>query len=508
MPSILDLAPEKRFEILVGNVVDYAIYLLDLEGKIVSWNTGAQRIKGYSPDEIIGQHFSLFYTPEDRQRLVPYDSLRTAREKGKFEAEGWRQRKDGTRFWASVVIDAVRSETGELIGYAKITRDVTDRRNAELQLLDAREQLLQAQKMESIGQLTGGIAHDFNNLLTVILSGINMIDRLGQGNDRLLSILGNMRHAVQRGEKLTRHLLTYSRRQALKPELIDLSLALQSFFEGMLQTLKGNVEVETDVPPDLWDVEVDAAELDLALINIALNARDAMVKGGTLRVRARNEPRGASDLQGARVSISISDTGIGMSPDTVSRATEPFFTTKPPGAGTGLGLSQAFGFARQSGGALTIDSAIGRGTTVTVTLPAAQSADVSLLESGASKGLTVLVVEDEALVAEMARSILAEAGYGVEVAHTAARGLEIVRRSKIDAVFSDIVMPGNMNGIDLAIAIGNEFPDVPVLLTSGFHQLPANHTARHQVLRKPYDETQLLTALGLMLGDAKTGAPA
>jgi PAS domain S-box-containing protein len=503
MPTILDLTPEKRFQILVDGVVDYALFLLDPDGHIASWNSGAERIKGYLADEVLGKHFSIFYTPEDRQRLVPQNALRTALEKGKYEAEGWRLRKDGTKFWASVVIDALRSEKGEHLGFAKITRDVTERRSNELRLAEAREQLIQSQKMESIGQLTGGIAHDFNNLLTVILSGTNMLERQMEENPRATAVLGNIRHAVQRGEKLTRQLLSYSRRQALKPELLDLATSLRSFSEGILQALRSNIEVELEVPGDLQAVEADPSELDLALINLALNARDAMASGGKLRIKARNEVRTIKGDSSSFVAISISDTGIGMSPDTTSRATEPFFTTKPPGVGTGLGLSQALGFANQSGGSLQIDSVLGRGTTVTIYLPAAGASISEQPAAATSRGLRVLVVEDEALVAEMARTILSHAGYNVEVAYNASKGLEIIRSGEIDAVFSDIVMPGGMTGLDLADVVRSEFPAVPVLLTSGYYQLPSDRVAMHEVLRKPYDETQLLTALDSVITSAK-----
>jgi PAS domain S-box-containing protein len=508
MASIYDLKVEHRFQLLVEAVVDYAIFLLDTEGKIASWNTGAERIKGYSAEEIIGSHFSVFYSLDDRERGVPQRSLKSAAEKGKFEAEGWRYRKDGSRFWASVVIDAVRSEKGELLGFAKVTRDATERKQFEQQLLQAREQLLQAQKMESIGQLTGGIAHDFNNLLTVILSGSQMLERLAQGNEQLLRVIGHIRHSVERGERLTRQLLAYSRRQSLKPELLDLSRALHIFSEGVLQTLRGNIELQIHIPDDLWPVEADPNELDLALINIALNARDAMQNGGMLRVRARNDFTSLDQASGAKnyVAISISDTGIGMAPETLARATEPFYTTKPLGTGTGLGLSQAFGFAKQSGGNLQIDSVWGKGTTVTIHLPAAQSSRSNVPTSGKANDLTVLVVEDEVLVADMAKTILLSAGYNVELAHEAARALDILNNTKVDVVFSDIVMPGGMTGLELARRLAQERPEIPVLLTTGYFRMPDTDLVRHRVLRKPYDETALLAALEGVLKSPKPQA--
>jgi PAS domain S-box-containing protein len=502
MANINEVPPERRLELLVDAVVDYAIFLLDQNGNIASWNSGAQRIKGYSAAEVIGTHFSIFYTPEDREKQLPRTALQTAAEKGKYESEGWRVRKDGSKFFASVVIDPVRSDTGELLGFAKVTRDITQRRSAEEQLSQAREQLLQSQKLESLGQLTGGVAHDFNNLLTVILSASRMIDRHAIGNEKVSEFTGHIRRAIERGEKLTSHLLAYSRKQSLKPQVLEVSGELRAFCEGILQTMRRDIEVTLDVPEELWSVEADPNELDLALLNIALNSRDAMLNGGRLQIRARNElvsPNGHG-LPGHYVAISLGDTGTGMAPEIMERATEPFFTTKPPGAGTGLGLSQAYGFAKQSGGSLHIDSVLGKGTTVTIYLPAAELTKDDAPRQTSQKARTVLVVEDEVLLAEIAKAMLSEAGYHVEVAHNANQGLAIIRRSNIDAVFSDIVMPGGMNGMELAEMIRKERPEIPILLTTGYYQSPDNLTTRHTVLRKPYDESALLKALDEAFG--------
>jgi CheY-like chemotaxis protein len=262
----------------------------------------------------------------------------------------------------------------------------------------------------------------------------------------------------------------------------------------------GNIEIKSDIADDLWPVEVDPNELDLALINIALNARDAMPKGGQLRIRARNEVLAQNGSQpGQYVAISMIDIGLGMTPETLAKATEPFFTTKPRGTGTGLGLSQVYGFAKQSGGNLQIESVLGKGAAVTLLLPAAHISHSAGVVTRHVRGYTILVVEDEMLVAEMARSILSHAGYNVELAHEASKGLEILRSTKVDAVFSDIVMPGGMNGLELADKIRTELPEIPILLTTGYYQLPESRSLEHNVLRKPYDETSLLAAMETIL---------
>ena len=366
---------ERQFRLLVNGVIDYAIFMLDPQGNIASWNSGAAQLKGYTSAEIVGQSFFRFYTEEDRAAGLPQKLLSIARDKGKVASEGWRVRKDGTRFWASVVIDAVHDETGQLIGFAKVTRDLTEQRESEVKLEEAREQLFQAQKMEAIGQLTGGVAHDFNNLLTVIVSGADLAEPHIKDNERLKRLIGNMRHAAMRGERLTKQLLAFSRRQPLKPETTDVAQQLNTFIDLLAHSLRGDIRIVSDVPTNLPPVQVDVGQLELALLNIGLNARDAMPEGGTLTIRARKH---GGELQGkgnAYVVVDIIDTGIGMSGEVQARAFDPFFTTKDIGRGSGLGLSQAYGFAKQSGGALTLESAPGKGTKVSLHLPTASDTE-------------------------------------------------------------------------------------------------------------------------------------
>jgi PAS domain S-box-containing protein len=501
---------ERRFRLLVNGVIDYAIFMLDTEGRVANWNSGAQHLKGYTVTEIVGQHFSRFYTEDDRAGGLPQKMLSTARSKGKVSSEGWRVRKDGSRFWASVVIDAIRDEKGELLGFAKVTRDLTDQREAQQRLEEAREQLFQAQKMEAIGQLTGGIAHDFNNLLTVIISGADLAEPQIKDNERLKRLIGNMRHAALRGERLTKQLLAFSRRQPLKPETVDIERQLNTFIELLSHSLRGDMRIVADVPTNLSPVEVDAGQLELALLNIGLNARDAMPEGGMLTVRARNHGGEIKGKGNSYVVVDIEDTGIGMSDDVQARAFEPFFTTKDIGRGSGLGLSQAYGFAKQSGGALILESSLGKGTKVSLHLPAAsadtvrQAADQPTArprEAGSSA--TVLLVEDDTGVAELALGLLQDAGYNVKTAVNAAEALKVLRNGEpIDLVFSDIMMPGGMNGAELARIVRGEFPSIFILLATGYAEAAANvMTQEFPLIRKPYGRDVLLDKLGEILGE-------
>jgi PAS domain S-box-containing protein len=502
---------ERRFRLLVDSVVEYAIYMLDLDGRVINWNVGAQRIKGYRAEEIIGEHFSRFYTEEDRRLGLPLHALRVAASEGKFQAEGWRVRKDGARFWASTVIDPVYDETGALIGFAKVTRDNTDWREAQQKLEEAREQLFQAQKMEAIGQLTGGVAHDFNNLLTIILGSADLADRLVGDDVKLKRLIGNMRHAAQRGESLTKQLLAFSRRQPLRPERVDLQQQVRVLSDLLSRSLRGDIAIVTEIAPDIWPVFVDTAQLELALLNVGLNARDAMSAGGTLRVAARNVSlRGAvGGLQGDYVAIAISDTGEGMTEEVKARALEPFFTTKDVGQGSGLGLSQAYGFARQSGGTLTIDSAPGEGTKVTFYLPAGQSVSVRAPAQEVRArvrplaGVAVLLVEDDPAVAELALGLFEEAGYTVTTATNAEEALALLRNgAKVDLVFSDIMMPGGMSGADLARVVRREFPGIFVLLATGYADAASAVVQEFPLISKPYGREMLMGTLAAILGES------
>jgi len=496
------LEAERRFRILVQGVTDYAIYMLDPEGRVTNWNAGAQRIKGYAPNEIIGEHFSRFYTPEDLNAGVPKRALETARETGRYEAEGWRVRKDGTRFWASVVIDAIKDDEGKLIGFAKITRDMTEKREDQLRLDESREQLFRSQKMEALGQLTGGLAHDFNNLLTAILGACELAMRNLDDREKLKRMLDGVRGSAQRGASLTKQLLAFARAQQLEIKQIDLKQFLAEVTTLLRPSLRSNIELVTEISDQLWPADTDAAALELAILNLAFNARDAMKDGGQLKISAHNvvlegEPDG---LRGEHVALTVADTGTGMPPEVIDRVFEPFFTTKGFGEGTGLGLSQVFGFAKQIGGGISVESKPGKGATFTLYLRTSRGATAAETARDGHHPLgRVLIVEDDMLLAELAAGMLAELGFEGVIAHSAKEALEqLAGGDRPKLIFSDVVMPGGISGIELARKVRDRFPELPILLTTGYsEEVGGSHG--FPVLQKPYEMDGLASALGNLL---------
>jgi signal transduction histidine kinase len=301
------------------------------------------------------RHFSLFYTEEDIARGIPATALQTSERTGKFEAEGWRVRKDGTRFWAHVIIDPIRSPSGALLGFAKVTRDLTERRQAQQHLDEAREALFQAQKMEAIGQLTGGVAHDFNNLLTAVLGSLELVQRRIGDDPRIAPLVANAMQAAQRGTTLTQRMLAFARRQNLNPEAVAMPALINEMTDLLDRSLGANLSIVVRFPPAMGSVLVDRNQLEMAVLNLAVNARDAMPRGGAITIEAREQELAAANTfalpAGRYAVLSITDHGEGMDETTLLRATEPFFTTKGVGKGTGLGLSMVHGLAEQSAAA-------------------------------------------------------------------------------------------------------------------------------------------------------------
>ncbi len=627
---------ERRFRMLVQGVTDYAIFMLDPKGVVTNWNPGAWRIKGYRADEIIGQHFSRFYTAEDRANGLPQRALATAAQEGRFEGEGWRVRKDGERFWASVVIDAIRDDAGELIGFAKVTRDITERRKVQEALVESAEmargiidtaldafvqmdddgivlewnpqaeaifgwsraeavgrrlaaliipparrachqrgleqflrtgdgpmlgrrvqlqalrrdgaeitvelsvnarqhgqrcvfngfmrdvteklaaeaQLFHAQKMETIGQLTGGVAHDFNNLLTAIIGNLEVLAAtVPEGSSVSRSLEAALR-AAWRGSSLTEHLLAFSRRQEIRPEIVNIDRLVRDLVFLCQKTVGEAIEIEVRSQEDLWTCRIDPGQFEAALLNLAANARDAMNRSGRLTITTENRAiggKGIGDLAGGEyVVVSVADTGCGMSDEVLARVFEPFFTTKEVGEGTGLGLSQVYGFARQAGGIARIESTPGVGTTVRLYLPRSEGEirherTLNGLSRAPSGAATILVVEDDADVRDMIGGILSQLGYRTLVATTGAEALTRLRRErKVDLLFTDIVMPAGMSGIELARKARDLRPDLKILLSSGHAgDEIKSHLLRGQFafISKPYRTAALAAKLEEVLAE-------
>ena len=490
---------EQRFRLLVQGVTDYAIYMLTPEGLVSNWNSGAERIKGYSYDEILGQHFSRFYTDEDRLRALPAHALATAGSVGRYEAEGWRVRKDSTQFWANVVIDAIRGDDGRLLGYAKVTRDLTEKKAAAEALDKAQTALFQAQKMESIGQLTGGIAHDFNNLLSVISSGLEVL-RMQRHPGGEAKTLDSMRRAIDRGATLTQQLLAFARQQPLEPETRNVNRILSGFESVLRRAANSSIEFVLRLDPGTPNAVIDAARLESAVLNLVVNARDAMPGGGRIEVETAHallaEGEHPALAAGSYVRLSVRDTGTGMAPETIARAFEPFFTTKEVGKGTGLGLSQVYGFIKQSGGEVTIESVLGEGTSIAIWLPAVTSHAHDLAEVETE---TVLIVEDEPDLLDVASSLFLSMGYEVMTAASGDDAMAVLASRDVDILFTDVVMPNGMNGIELAAYTRNNYPNVKVMLASGYPQ-PALKLDRARLgefafVSKPYRLSDLARSL-------------
>jgi len=520
-------ASENQFQLLVQGVKDYAIFMLDPQGRITTWNSGAEHIKGYAADEIIGEHFSRFYTEEDQREGVPMRALHQATTEGRYEAEGWRVRKDGSRFRASVVIDAIHDDAGKLIGFAKVTRDVTERHSAQEMLEQARERLLQWQKMEAIGQLSGGVAHDFNNLLTIVIGNLETAQRQlgalsGGVASRLKRALDNAMRGAQRATTLTQRLLAFSRQQPLDPKPLDINKFIAAEVDFLQRSLGETIEVEAVGSAGVWPVEVDAHQLEAALLNLAVNARDAMPNGGKLTIETSNafldqDYCGANPevMPGQYVMIAVSDNGTGMTKNVADRAFEPFFSKKGAGQGTGLGLSQVYGFIKQSKGHIKIYSEAGEGTTVKIYLPRLlQEIDRSDEERRAADAVegqgheTILLVEDDRDVRAYLVELLRDLNYRVLSAHDAVSALGMIetRDIRIDLLLTDVVLPG-MNGRQLAEQAKNRRPDLKVLFTTGYSRNAIVHQGRLDpgvaMIRKPITQDALAARIRDLLDAAK-----
>ncbi|MBI3515932.1 MAG: CHASE3 domain-containing protein [Proteobacteria bacterium] len=502
---------EEQLRRLIDGVADHALFMLDPTGRVSSWNAGAERLKGYRADEILGQHFSVFFTDEDRAANVPDQVLQAAARGDGQEAEAWRVRKDGSRFPASVAIDAVHDQAGALVGFAKLTHDISERLAAQQALEETRARLAQAQKMEALGQLTGGIAHDFNNMLHVMIGSIETLHRHaalqepGYRQQLDIALEGGRRAAT-----LTRQLLAFARQQPLQPRALDPNKLVSGMTDLLRRTLGETVAIETVLAGGMWWTSADANQLESAILNLALNARDAMPHGGKLTIETANSfldeayARGHAEVAaGQYAMIAVSDSGTGMSHETIEKAFDPFFTTKEAGAGTGLGLSQVFGFVKQSGGHVKIYSELGDGTTVKLYLPRhAAGPEAPGRPSAAapvpigSQSEAVLVVEDDEPARTYCTALLSELGYRVVAAPDGPTALSLLDADPaIDLLFTDVGLPGGMNGRQLADKARLRRPGLKVLFTTAYARNAIVHQGRLdpgvELLGKPFTYAEL-----------------
>lgn len=501
---------QEQFRHLVQGVTDYAIYIVDLEGHVSSWNEGARRIKGYEPEEIIGEHFSRFYTDEDRANGDPARALETAQREGRFVAEGWRVRKDGERFRASVVIDAIRDDDGRPIGFAKITRDITEREEAQRQLEVAREALFQSQKMDAIGQLTGGVAHDFNNLLMAVLSSLDLLRKRLPDDPLAERLLNNAVEGAKRGATLTQRMLAFARRQQLDVHPIDLPQLLSGMSDLVQRSIGPEWPISTNFPLKLPAARADANQLEMALLNLIVNARDASPAGGKILISASVQTLRDGAVEslpaGSYVRLVVEDQGTGMDAETLRRATEPFFTTKGVGKGTGLGLPMVHGMARQIGGSFELESKAGEGVSAILWLPVAEAQPaappVVPPEDDAPESmrrLTILAVDDDALVLMNTAALLEDLGHHAIEAASGEHALQIaLERDDIDLVITDQAMPG-MTGVDLIASIEAARSPIPVIIASGYGEGIAVPGREVIHLGKPFNQKQLTKAINAAL---------
>ena len=622
-PGAIADASADAFHLLVEAIQDYAIFMLDPAGLVASWNRGAERIKGYKAGEIIGRHFSCFFTPEDQAAGKPGQMLATALSAGRYEGEGLRVRQDGSRFWAHVTLAPLVDGSGAHRGFAKVTRDITERRQVDEPLvrsiLDsavdaiisideagvietanpaterifgyARGELLgrnvkmlmpepdraqhdtyignylgtgrakiigigrevtgrrkdgssvslhlsvgefrlrgdgsrhftgilrdisearkmaqhlqQAQKMDAVGQLTGGIAHDFNNLLGVVIGNLDAvledIDPQSRDGVAITRALNGALH----GADLTRRLLAFAREQPLEPKVFAINDMLPDVVVVLKRTLGASIAINLAPSPDLWPAYADPSQVQDVVLNLAINARDAMPEGGVLTIETANvtldEDYARENVEvkpGEYAMLAVTDTGTGIAPEFMKRVLEPFFTTKPVGQGTGLGLSMIYGFAKQSDGHLKIYSELGHGTTVKLYLPRGRASGLDEKTAPTAPRKTpgghetILIAEDNPELRHTAAKQLTKLGYRVLEAENAEAALAILRDTKsIDLLFSDIVMTGQMTGRDLAREAKKLHPKLKVLLTTGYaEKASTGPNEEWQILRKPYRRQEL-----------------
>ena len=517
---------EERYRHIVEGAEDFAIIMVDEKGVVTSWNSGAQRITQFTPEEAIGRLGDFFFTPQDCDAGIPHHELAKALEEGRSLNERWHLRKDGSRFWGSGL--TMHLDQG---GYLKIFRDRTAEHAAEAavrelnetlearvlartaELTQAQDALRQSQKMEAMGQLTGGVAHDFNNLLTPIVGSLDLLQRRGLGSEREQLLIEGALQSAERAKTLVQRLLAFARRQPLQPTGVDLGVLVSSMADLVSRATGPRIRLEVDIQPGLPAVQTDPNQLEMAILNLAVNARDAMEQGGTLTIAAVVDeiaPSARADLAPGRyVRLAVADTGVGMDRKVLARAIEPFFSTKGIGKGTGLGLSMVHGLAAQLGGAIAIDSRPGEGTTVKLWLPVAveltaRPEDVASTPAILRAG-TALLVDDEELVRISTADMLTDLGYSVIEVASGEEALALFEQGlEPDLLVTDHLMPG-MTGAELVRQVRGRQPKLPVLLVSGYAEAEdiAPELPR---LSKPFRQADLAERVAAIAGGGQPSA--
>jgi PAS domain S-box-containing protein len=506
---------EERFRHLY-NFTPVPLYSVDARGMIIDVSDYWLQLLGYRREEVMG-HPDTAFMPDESAALMRDKIWPAFLKSGSVrDIELQMTKKNGSTIDVLFSSTATYSEQEMFDRSYSVLVDVTARRAAETALAQEieesqrmREMLHQSQKMEAVGQLTGGIAHDFNNLLTAINGNLDLLATRIKGDERVTRLIDAAERAVARGAGLTKQLLSFSRRQVLRPE----RFALASRFEGLLSlltsSLRSDIELNLNLPPDLWPITADPNEFDLAIINICVNARDAMPEGGRLTISGENITHGPKNpieggLTGDFVRLSICDTGTGIAADMLEKVFEPFFTTKEVGKGTGLGLSQVYGFARQSGGMATVESQPGRGTAVSLYFPRAQKADegmsahVTKTAAAARLSGTLLLIDDDDDVADAVSCLLEDIGFTVTRVSSPRQALALMNEQRFDYIFSDIVMPGSMSGLDFAREVRRLYPSQQIVLATGHSQAATAAGQEFFILPKPYTREQLIGVFGML----------
>jgi len=503
----------------------------DMTGWFFQVNDRLCAISGYSRQELLQRNFAHITSPEDIEANVAGRQALIAGEIPHFQMEKRYLRKDGSTYWVNVTAALVKRASGEPNYLVTLVEDISARKHAETELrrvneelecrvqeelvkrLDAEQSLRHAQKMEAIGQLTGGVAHDFNNILTTVIGNLDRIVACSPADDGRRRLAENALRGAEQGARLTQHLLSFARRQQLEPDVLDLDHVLGAVMALARRAVSESIDLALDLGRDLWRCRVDQAQLQSAILNLVINARDAMPDGGRVVIAAHNA-RVKNEVPelapGDYVRLSIEDSGGGMAPQVLARVFEPFFTTKEVGKGSGLGLPMVYGFVKQSEGAVQIESALGHGTKVRLYLP---RTTLSVLAKSAGqrpvptpdRPATVLIVEDEEGVRQVVAEALQEFGYRILLASDAHAAVSVLERDPVDLLLSDIVMPGGMSGLELADKARQLQRGLPVLLTTGFAEAIDRAMAREpnvELLRKPFRPRELGAKVHQMLNAA------